>query len=85
MDVCEFLNGTDNNPLMIWTMEAVADSFPKGLIHSCPYVGQVQAYNVSFALNGFTTQFLRGRYKGITRLFDEKDDNIITFKIGTEM
>jgi Protein of unknown function (DUF1091) len=85
VEVCEFLNGTQNNPLMVWTFAAMEDSLPKGFIHPCPYSGHILLPNVTLAANTFTNQFLKGRYKGSTRLFDEIDDNILTFELVTEI
>jgi Protein of unknown function (DUF1091) len=86
LNLCKFMNGTDNNnPIMKWIVDSISEKLSKDLIHPCPYVGRVAAYNVSFTFTGFTTQFLRGRYKIFTRVFDEDDDNIITMKTGTEV
>jgi Protein of unknown function (DUF1091) len=85
VEMCKFLNGTNNNPIAKWMIDAVSDSVPKGLFHPCPYVGQVKAFNVSFSTGGFASQFLQGRYKIVIRAFDEKDEEIITFKVGLEL
>lgn len=35
--ICEFLNGTKNNPGIKWILSLAADSIPKGVLHPCPY------------------------------------------------
>lgn len=65
--------------------EAIEDKVPKGFIHPCPYVGQIKAYNISIPKNSILNQFLKGSYKVFTRMYDEKDDNILTFKLGAEL
>jgi Protein of unknown function (DUF1091) len=85
IEMCQFLNGTDSNPIAKWMIDAVSDFVPTGFFHPCPYVGQVKCSNVSVASLRLFSQFLRGRYKMFVRAFDEKDENIITFKLGIEL
>lgn len=82
---CQFLNGTDSNPVMNWIKDGASKTLPKSFFHPCPYVGVMKAYNVSLSAEGVLSQFLKGRYKNIIRAFDERDDNIITFNIETEL
>jgi Protein of unknown function (DUF1091) len=82
---CKALNGTDSNPIAKWAIEAVSDAVPKGFFHPCPYFGQFTASNVSMAKRGVFSQFLSGRYKIFIRMFDESDENIITFNLETEL
>lgn len=83
-EVCQVLNGTNSNPVFKWILDAVSETIPKDFFHPCPYFGEVKAYNVSLSLGGVFTQFLSGRYKGNVRIFDDKDKNIVTFKLVTE-
>jgi hypothetical protein len=85
VNACKFVNGSDSNPIANWISGAVTDSLPKGFIHPCPYVGLMKIDNISISANGVLSQFLKGRYKISARVFDEEDDNIITFKLGTEL
>jgi Protein of unknown function (DUF1091) len=85
INFCKYMNGTDKNPVLKFIKEAIEDKVPKGFIHPCPFVGQIKAYNLSVSLNGVLSQFLKGRYKTVARWFDEKDDNIITFNVGSDL
>lgn len=84
VQVCQFLNGTDRNPVLKWIIDAITETIPEGFIHPCPYFGRLQAFNVSLSGEGVPTQFVKGHYKTFFRFFDEKDENIITLKLGTE-
>lgn len=83
IDHCQFVNGTDKNPILKMIVESVFKSAPH-LVRPCPLVGRFKAYNLSIALSGVFSQFLKGRYKTCARWYDDKDENIITFKIGNE-
>lgn len=79
------MNGSDDNPVLKWMMNGMSKSLPQGFVHSCPFVGLMKAYNVSFSADGVISQFLRGRYKNSARVFDDNDDNIITSKTVIEL
>ena len=85
MQFCSFLNGTDKNLVATWIVDSIKDTVPKGVLHPCPYYGHLQATNVSLAPGTFMSQFLKGRYKTIIRLFDDEDENILTFFFGFEL
>lgn len=36
--ICEFLNGTENNPGIKWLMDMAKETIPDGIIHQCPYL-----------------------------------------------
>jgi Protein of unknown function (DUF1091) len=84
VEICNVLNGTDSNPIAKLIFDGVAEKLPKGFLHPCPYVGQITANNVSIKITNVLYQFLRGRYKTFIRAFDEKDENIITFKLEAD-
>jgi Protein of unknown function (DUF1091) len=84
IEICNVLNGTDPNPIAKWIFDALSEKISKGFFHPCPYVGQITANNVSIETTDVSSQFLRGRYKIFFRAFDEKDDNVITFKLEAE-
>ena len=83
--ICSFFNGTDNNLVAKWMLDSIKDTLPEGFIHPCPYFGTFKALNVSLASNTFMSQFLKGRYKSSLRLFDDKDENIVTYFFGFEL
>lgn len=78
LDLCLFLNGSaDANNLVIkWFFDIFA-SLPKGLLHACPYNGVLEVYNLT-AIQLSKDQFYPGQYMGVTRWFDEIDDNVFT-------
>lgn len=80
INACQFLNGSDsNNPILRWLIEMVQQSLPTGFLHSCPYFGIVQAYNVTVVpVERLIIQFPKGYYRTISRAFDDMDDNILT-------
>lgn len=78
--ICKFFNGSDKNPVAKWIFDSFASAIPKDFIHSCPYIGELKLYNVTIADVPQVTQFLHGTYRSIMRIFDGKDDNILTIK-----
>lgn len=84
-EVCQVLNGTGTNPVIKWVIDAMADTAPKDFFRPCPYFDRLTGYNISLSAGGVLRQFLKGRYKGVVRAFNEKDENIITVKIQTEL
>lgn len=79
------MNGTDNNLIAKWILDAISETIPRGLFHPCPYFGEFVAYNVSLAVNAQMSQFLKGRYKAHSRFYDDKDDNIFSWTLGLEL
>jgi hypothetical protein len=84
IDGCKFLNGTLHNPIAEWILKDIGSSFPKELIHPCPYIGHFKLYNISFTPS-MGHQFLRRRYQIEARSFNDQDENILTGKFKTEM
>jgi hypothetical protein len=84
-ELCKFLNGTDPNPVAKLIVDAVSLTVPKGVLHPCPFENQFKVSNVSIASRGVLLQFLKGRYKIFIRVFDEKDSEIVTYRLGLEL
>lgn len=84
IESCKFLNGSDTNLIAKFMIDVAAASLPKDIFHPCPYVGSFKVSNVSFVKTAIASQFLKGRYKAIVRLFDEIDSNIVKFHLGIE-
>jgi Protein of unknown function (DUF1091) len=78
LNLCEFVNGTDNNVATKYFIDLYSKSLPPGFVHPCPYFGEVKLNNISVNAAPQSIQFLTGIYKCKTRFFDDKDDNIIT-------
>jgi hypothetical protein len=81
--LCQFLNGSLTNPLMVALIEA-APAFPREKIHPCPYFGYCEIYNFTLVQTSIMFQFLQGQYIMDIRLFDEIDDNIGSAVLKTE-
>lgn len=77
VNFCGFLNGTDQNVLAKWIIDSIAETLPFGLLHPCPYFGEIRIFNLS-VINDLVAQFLKGHYRVKLRLFDDEDDNILT-------
>lgn len=78
-DVCEYFKGSSQfNPAITWFIDIIKTSFTKELFHPCPYDGTVKGYNLT--LDGFSgiMEHLPGTYRTVVRLYDAKDDNILT-------
>jgi hypothetical protein len=60
--------------------DSVISALPKDFVHTFPYNGELKFYNVTIADVPQVTQFLHGTYRSIMRIFDGKDDNILTIK-----
>jgi hypothetical protein len=80
----QFLNGTENNIIAKWMIDSVAESLPADLIHPCPYFGRLRMINITLDVTNIAMQFLKGSYITSVRLFDKKDENIVTFNLKTE-
>jgi Protein of unknown function (DUF1091) len=78
LDLCEFVNGTQSNLATKFFIDILAKSLPPGFLHSCPYFGEFKLNNMSLNEVPQTMQFLTGTYRSIARIYDSKDDNIIT-------
>jgi hypothetical protein len=79
INICKFLNGTDNNLIAKWLIDSASSSLPAGIIHHCPYFGEFKMLNVTLESTSMTLQFLKGSYTTIIRMFDKLDDNIATW------
>lgn len=76
MDVCSYLNGTEN-PILQWFLDFFSAGIPQNLIHPCPYIGVFNVYNLTID-NELTTKFPAGQYLITTKWFDDLDDNIVS-------
>lgn len=76
IDVCSFLSGTENQ-FFKWLLDTVGISHNQ--IHPCPYVGIFSLLNLTIS-NELTVKLPAGKYLGISRFFDDSDDNIITVR-----
>lgn len=76
--LCDFLRGADTNVAFQWLLDFYRESFPKGLLHPCPYQS-LSAYNVSVDTKLFVSNNLKGIYRANLRIFDDEDDNIVTW------
>lgn len=85
VSLCQFLDGSKSNVFLDWILSIIGETLPKNFIHPCPYIGVIKAYNVTLAANSVFPQFLKGRYKEKLRLFDELDENVVTFFLSWEM
>lgn len=87
VDVCRFMNGTQNNLLAELILKLAGDSIPKHIIHPCPYYGMSVANNMTMGLNQITelAQFPNGYYRFTARVFNKYDDNIATIKGAGEI
>jgi hypothetical protein len=74
VDMCKFFNGTGNNLIAKWIIDAVSDSLPEGLLHPCPFNGAFKSHNITFQPTEVILQFLKGSYR-----------NIITFKFNLDV
>ena len=83
--MCSFLNGTDNNLVAKWLIDSIKNTLPEGFVHPCPYFGHFKVFNVSLGITTVSPQFLKGRYKTSLRVFDDNDENIVTFFFGFEL
>lgn len=84
INFCDFLNGTDNNPLARFFIDEIKDSLPKTFLHACPYYGNVAAYNVTIAQAPQSSMFLQGFHKVKFIFHDKDDDNIFTAILITD-
>jgi hypothetical protein len=83
--MCRFLNGTENNPVADWFLDIVSDTLPEGFLHPCPYFGEFKMMNLTIKITPLAAQFLKGSYDTTARLFDKRDDNIITLKVKNDL
>jgi Protein of unknown function (DUF1091) len=84
-DFCEFLNETKPNLVLKWVIGMAKEFLPPGFVHHCPYIGNLEAYNVSVTLTPEMSVFLTGRYLLTLRPFDDVDPNIFTAFIDLEL
>jgi hypothetical protein len=85
ISLCAFVNGTDNNLVISWILKMIGKTFPKRLIHPCPYDKEFKALNLSVELSPEMSAFLLGRYLMTMTASDAKDRNIITAILEFEM
>jgi hypothetical protein len=85
INICEFLNGTDNNMAGKWFLSTMSRTFPPGLLHPCPYSGPFRAFNVSPDVSPEMAAFLLGYYRMSVKVFDNLDENIVTFQSDSEL
>ena len=83
-DICQFLGGDKSNIMVSMILDTVAKTLPKGVVHSCPYSGQLKAYNITIEDVPIFSQFLLGRYKFISKFFNTDDENIFTLFVDVE-
>lgn len=77
MNLCSFLNGTDQSVAVKWMMNSITKKLGNDLIHPCPYFGEFKITNLT-VVNAQSAQFLLGRYRVTIRIFDDLDENILT-------
>jgi Protein of unknown function (DUF1091) len=80
LDFCEFTNGSSKNIAVRWFLGMFQKSLPVGFLHPCPYFGEIRFSNCTIGDFIEAPQFLTGLYKCTTRIFDRKDENILTVK-----
>jgi hypothetical protein len=85
LDVYGFLNGTVNNVATKFFFDTFKSSLPLGLIHPCPYFGEIKAYNLTLNAFSLAMQFMMGSYRAVARFYDEKDDNIFKTHLFVDM
>lgn len=84
-NLCGFLNGTDNNLAVKWVTDMISKTIPKDLLHPCPYIGEIKAYNCSLQIGPEMSVFFVGRYRTRARVFDDQDDNIFTVLVEMDL
>lgn len=88
VDVCQFLNGTQNNLLVELILKLAGDSISKNFIHPCPYYGLHVANNMTMVgknQKNELAQFPNGYYRFTAHVFNKQDDDIITFNGAGEI
>jgi hypothetical protein len=63
----------------------MAKTFPPDLLHPCPYNGLFNAFNVTPDISSEMATFMTGYYRMKIRVFDDIDENIVTFLTDTEL
>jgi hypothetical protein len=83
-DFCSFLNGTESNVLFKWILGMMRSTLPINAVHACPHIGVLAAFSLTIDQSTLLSPFSRGRYRAVTRVFDELDQNIVTTHIDLE-
>lgn len=87
---CELTKIMTGNPMLKPLIEFANSTLLKGIIRQCPYgPGYVRVENASISLtsvNGFgrTQSMPDGDYKIDIRLFNKKDENVLTMSVITQ-
>lgn len=85
LDICGFLNGTTSNIALKFFFGQFSATAPKGLLHPCPFFGELMAYNISYNINILNAIHIPGTYMTKSHFFDDKDSNIFTLIIVGEV
>jgi hypothetical protein len=81
VNICEFLNGTQDSIVTKWYFGQFGSSLPKHLMRPCPHLGIESTANVSLDLNNIlVSHFFPGTYVANVRFYDELDDNVFTMR-----
>jgi len=80
MDVCGFMNGTSNNPASKWLFDICSKSFPKELLHACPYVGELKFFNINVDTKVLANMFPNGCLKAKMTFYTNDDDQMFILK-----
>lgn len=84
-NLCGFLNGTEKNVATKWLTDMISKTMPKNLLHSCPYIGEIKAYNCSLQIGPEMSVFFPGRYRTQARVFNDRDENIFTVLVEMDL
>lgn len=68
---CSFQKSS--NVFFSMIVDLVKDTAPE-LIHSCPYYGRIDIYNMTINVNNFLSLFSQGDYRVTVSFFDDKDE-----------
>lgn len=78
-NACGYLNGTDKSPVGNFIVKQVSSSIPSGLIHPCPYFGDLNLNVTPKSLDKSMFQ-LRGLYLVTLTLHNDEDLKVLEFK-----
>ena len=65
-----------SNVFFSMIVDLVKDSVPN-LIHSCPYVGRIDVFNLTLNVNNFLSVFSQGDYRVTVSFYDTNTDSTI--------
>jgi hypothetical protein len=63
----------------------VKRTLPEGFVHPCPYQGELKGNNISLDVVPEMVSFYNGIYRVYARMYDKKDENIITSLMDFEL